>query len=271
MADKTRKSHKENTFKTALRSEEIILGFWSSLANPLLAELVAENASFQWVLFDTEHAPNDIQTLLPQLQAVRFSGIPAVARPVRNHPVEIKRLLDIGFRSLLIPSVESAEEARNAVRSTRYPPQGVRGVSAYHRNNGYGRIGDYFEFINGAIAVIAQIETIEAMAHLEEIGSVDGVDALFVGPGDLAASLGYLGNVRATAVQDAIKEIGKRAKLSGLKVGIAAGNVDDVSRYCEWGYSLFTVGNDVLLFRQAVEGLAELLSQFERDDTVNSV
>src|SRR5690554_2162154 len=96
----------ENAFKAALRGDEVLLGFWSSLASPLLAEIVAENKPFQWILFDTEHAPNDVQTLLGQLQAIRFSGVPAVARPVQNHPVEIKRLLDIGFRSLLIPSVD---------------------------------------------------------------------------------------------------------------------------------------------------------------------
>ena len=262
MADKSRKPNVQNAFKTALSSEELVLGFWSSLANPLLAEVVAENASFQWMLFDSEHAPNDIQTLLAQLQAIRFSGLPAVVRPVRNHPVEIKRLLDIGFRNLLIPSVDSAQEAHSAVRATRYPPDGIRGVSAYHRNNGYGRIGDYFDFINDAIAVIAQIETINAMACMEEIGSVEGVDALFVGPGDLAASLGHLGQVRAPAVQEAIQEIGARARQSGFKVGIAAGSMDDVSRYRDWGYSLFTVGSDVLLFRQAVESMAQSFRTF---------
>lgn len=253
----------ENAFKAALGSDEVLLGFWSSLASPLLAEIVAENKPFQWILFDTEHAPNDVQTLLGQLQAIRFSGVPAVARPVQNHPVEIKRLLDIGFRCLLIPSVDSAQQAENAVRATRYPPHGIRGASAYHRNNGYGRIGNYFEFINDAVAVIAQIETLVAMAHLEEIGAVEGVDALFVGPGDLAASLGYLGQVRAPAVQDAIKEIGERASKCGFKLGIAAGTMDDVARYREWGYSVFAVSSDVLLFRQAVEGLAESFAGFK--------
>ncbi|OXR48078.1 2-dehydro-3-deoxyglucarate aldolase [Pusillimonas sp. T2] len=253
----------ENAFKATLGSDEILLGFWSSLASPLLAEIVAENKSFQWILFDTEHAPNDVQTLLGQLQAIRFSGVPAVVRPVQNHPVEIKRLLDIGFRSLLIPSVDSAQQAKDAVRATRYPPYGIRGASAYHRNNGYGRIENYFEFINDAIAVIAQIETIEAVAHLEEIGSVEGVNALFVGPGDLAASLGYLGQVRAPAVQDIIKKIGERARKCGFKLGIAAGTMDDVARYREWGYSVFAVSSDVLLFRRAVEGLAESFARFK--------
>lgn len=259
MIEKKARLTAENPFKASLQSSSVALGFWSSLANPVLAELVVENPGFQWVLFDTEHAPNDVHTLLAQLQAIRFSGVPAVVRPVRNHPVEIKRLLDIGFRNLLIPSVQSADEAREAVRATRYPPEGIRGVSAYHRNNGYGRIADYFDYINDAIAVIAQVETLEAARALEEIAAVDGVDALFVGPGDLAASLGYLGQVKAEPVQEVIRAIGLRAQTQGHRIGIAAGTMEDVARYREWGYSLFTVGSDVQLFRQAVERLSDAM------------
>lgn len=251
-----------NPFKASLGGEEVILGFWSSSTSPMLAEMVAENGRFQWVLFDSEHAPNDVSTLMAQLQAIRFSNVPAVARPVLNHPVEIKRLLDIGFRSLLVPCIESADEARAAVRATRYPPQGVRGVSGYHRNNRFGADADYFDYIDEAIAVIAQIESGEAMPHLEEIGSVEGIDALFVGPGDLAASLGYLGKVKADPVQDAIRDLGIRARDQGVRIGIAAGTMEDVARYHAWGYSLFTVGSDVQLFRQAVEKLSESMCAF---------
>ena len=247
----------ENPFKAGLRGDGALLGFWSSLAHPVLAELVAENRGFQWMLFDAEHAPDDVHTLTAQLQAIRFSGMPAVVRPVRNHPAEIKRVLDIGFRNVLVPNVCSADEAREAVRATRYPPGGVRGVSGYHRNNGYGRITDYFDYIDEVIAVIAQIESVEAIAALEDIAAVEGVDALFVGPGDLAASLGCLGKVKAPPVQDAIRAIGGRAQALGRRIGIAAGTMEDVARYRGWGYSLFTVGSDVQLFRQAVEGLSD--------------
>lgn len=249
----------ENPFKATLLSDESIIGFWSALANPVLAEVAVDGTHFQWVLFDSEHAPNDVHTLIAQLQAIRFSGVPAVVRPVLNHPVEIKRLLDIGFRNLLIPSVQSAKEAHNAVLAARYPPAGIRGVSAYHRNNGYGGIGDYFEFIDDAIAIIAQIESVDAVERMDEIAAVEGIDALFVGPGDLAASLGYLGQVKAKAVQEAIRDIGQHAKSSGKRIGIAAGNMDDVARYREWGYSLFTVGSDAQLFRQAIENLSEAI------------
>ena len=262
MLEKSVRIAAENPFKAALRGGNAVLGFWSSLANPVLAELVAENPGFQWMLFDAEHAPNDVQTLLAQLQAIRFSNVPAVVRPQRNHPVDIKRLLDIGFRNLLIPSVESADEAGEAVRATRYPPDGVRGVSGYHRNNGYGRIADYFEYINDVIAVIVQIESAKAMGRLEDIAAVEGVDALFVGPGDLAASLGHLGQIRAPLVQEAIRELGGRARAQGRKIGIAAGTMEDVARYRGWGYSLFTVGSDVQLFRQAVERLSEDMLNF---------
>jgi len=263
MVESNGRAAAENPFKVSLRNGGVALGFWNSLANPMLAELVAEHGGIRWMLFDAEHAPNNVHTLMAQLQAIRFSGIPAMVRPVRNHPVEIKRLLDIGFRNLLIPSVQSADEAREAVRATRYPPNGVRGVSAYHRNNGYGRIADYFEYIDDAIAVIAQIESIEAMDRLEDIAAVPGIDALFVGPGDLAASLGHLGQVKAAPVQEAIRAIGRRARAQGCTIGIAAGTMEDVARYRDWGYSLCTVGSDVQLFRQAVGRLSDAMLGFK--------
>lgn len=262
--DMNRRIVAENPFKTRLQDGRgVCMGFWSSLANPLLAELVAEHQGIQWMLFDAEHAPNDVHSLLAQLQAIRFSAIPAVVRPLRNHPAQIKRLLDIGFRNLLIPSVQSAQEAQEAVLATRYPPEGVRGVSGYHRNNGYGRISDYFEYIDSVIAVIVQIESRAAMDRLEDIAAVQGIDALFVGPGDLAASLGCLGQIRAAPVQDAICSLGRRASALGCKIGITAGSMEDVARYRDWGYSLFTVGSDVQLFRQAVERLSSDMLSFD--------
>lgn len=244
-----------NPFKSRLTQGEPLYGYWSSLAHPVLAEIAAGSA-FDWMLFDAEHAPNDVPGLLAQLQAIRYSGKDAVVRPPRNHDASIKPLLDIGFRNLLIPNVRSADEAREAVAATRYPPGGRRGVSAYHRNNGYGRDADYFRVIDQAMVVIAQIESLEGMAQLESIASVTGVDALFVGPGDLAASLQRLGQVGHADVQDAIREIGRRARQIQCPLGIAAGNADDVARYRSWGYGFFTVGSDVALFRQAVDMLA---------------
>ncbi|MBC7202879.1 MAG: 2-dehydro-3-deoxyglucarate aldolase [Pusillimonas sp.] len=259
------RSQQENPFKHWLAQKRLTLGFWNALANPLLAEIVAEYPGFEWMLFDTEHAPNDIQSLIAQLQAIRFSAKPAVGRPVHNHPAEIKRLLDIGFRNLLIPNVQSVEEAKQAVAATRYPPDGFRGVSAYHRNNGYGRVSDYFQFINQSIGVVVQIESAQAVERLEQIASVDGVDALFVGPGDLAADLGHIGQIKHPDVQAVLQEIGERARKLGIALGITSHGIDDVERYSQWGYCFFTLSSDVVLFRHAVAQLSDVATVFMTD------
>ena len=248
----------ENPFKFALQSGCRQFGIWSALAHHLLAEVMGD-AGFDWILFDTEHAPNDLMLLISQMQALRGSGTEAVVRPAHNDPVWIKRLLDIGFRSLLIPFVQNADEAARAVSATRYPPIGIRGVAAYQRNNKYGRVTDYFGFIDNAIAVVAQIETASAMQNLKAIVLTPGVDAIFVGPGDLAASLGHLGRPMAAQVQDAIRQIGKEAKELGKPAGIVAGSPADVERYLEWGFSFYTVSSDAAVFRNGLESIVRTL------------
>ncbi len=182
--------------------------------------------------------------------------------PLVNSPVHIKGLLDIGFRNLLVPYVQTPEEAAMAVAATRYPPEGVRGVSAFQRDNGYGRVRDYFEVANDVVAVIVQIETTEAMGRLEAIAVVPGVNAIFVGPGDLAASLGHLGNGMHPDVQRAIEDIGRRASAAGIPAGIVAGTPADVERYLAWGYNFMTVSNDIRVFRtglmELVDGISKL-------------
>ena len=175
-----------NPFKLALAKRQPLLGIWSSLCSNLLAEMLGD-IGYDWILFDTEHAPNEPLNLIGQLQAIRGSAAQAVARPAANDPVLIKRLLDIGLRNILVPFVQDATEAARAVAATRHPPLGIRGVAAYQRNNGYGRVDRYFSFIDDIIAVLVQIETAEAIVELEEIAAVPGVDGIFVGPGDLAA------------------------------------------------------------------------------------
>ncbi len=163
------------------------------------------------------------------------------------------------FRSLLIPFVQNADEAARAVAATRYPPTGIRGVAAYQRNNKYGRVTDYFDFIDDAIAVVAQIETASAMQNLKAIALTPGIDAIFVGPGDLAASLGHLGRPMAAQVQDAIRQIGKEAKELGKPAGIVAGSPADVERYLEWGFSFYTVSSDAAVFRNGLELIVRTL------------
>jgi 2-keto-3-deoxy-L-rhamnonate aldolase RhmA len=240
-----------NGFKRAIAAGKPQLGIWSSLCSNLLAEILAD-VGFDWILFDTEHAPNDLPQLISQLQALRGTTVHAVVRPGANDPVMIKRVLDIGFRNLLIPFVQNAAEAALAVSSAHYPPKGIRGVSAYHRNNGYGGDARYFESIDDNVTVVVQIETPQAIKELDAIASVPGVDAVFVGPGDLAASLGHIGQIRSAEVQETIQSIGDKARRIGIPVGIVAGNTEDAKRYLEWGFSFMTVGSDVALFRGAI-------------------
>ncbi len=255
-----------NPFKLALAGRRPQLGIWSSLCSNLLAEILGD-AGFDWILFDTEHAPNEPLQLIGQLQAIRGTATQAVVRPASNDPVLIKRVLDIGFRNLLIPFVQCATDAGRAIAATRYPPEGTRGVSAFQRNNGYGRVDRYFKFIDKIIAVVVQIETSEAINQLENIASVPGVDAVFVGPGDLAASLGRLGEIRHDDVQAAIRTIAQRAKMARIPAGIVAGNAEDAKRYLSWGYTFMTVASDVGLFRGAVQSNFDSISQLRKTST----
>jgi 2-keto-3-deoxy-L-rhamnonate aldolase RhmA len=241
-----------NAFKEAVRQRHRRFGIWSSLCSNLLAEIMGD-AGFDWILFDTEHAPNDLQLLIGQLQAIRGTEVQPVVRPAANDPVLIKRVLDIGFRNILVPFVQNADEAARAVRATRYPPRGIRGVSAYQRNNSYGRLDRYFETIDDNITVIVQIETGDSIGEIPAIAKVEGLDAIFVGPGDLAASLGRLGQVRHAEVQDAIRTIGEEARQADVPAGIVAGNAEDAARYLGWGFSFMPIGSDVAVFRNAVQ------------------
>jgi 4-hydroxy-2-oxoheptanedioate aldolase len=214
-----------NSFKAALLEGRRQLGLWCTLTSPFATEVVA-GSGYDWLLLDTEHSPGDPLTVLPQLQVI--AGYPSVApvvRPAANDPVLIKRFLDAGAQTLLIPYVQSAAEAEAAVRATRYPPHGIRGVSALTRATRFGRVPGYFDKADGELCVILQIETQEALDKLEDIAAVPGVDALFVGPADLAASLGYGTNqghsdMRATVIQT-IERIKATGKPAGLLTGDA--------------------------------------------------
>src|SRR5262245_1499067 len=199
-----------NTFKQAVRAGRPQIGLWTSLCSSIAAEVIA-GSGFDWILIDTEHAPNELPMVVAQLQALVGGTAAPVVRPAWNDTVIMKRLLDVGVQNFLVPYVQTPEEARAAVAATRYPPKGVRGVAVTHRANQYGRVKDYFKRANDEICVILQIETRLALQNLEAIAAIDGVDGLFIGPSDLAAALGHLGEsghpeVRA-AIEDALKRI----------------------------------------------------------------
>lgn len=245
-----------NRFRQKLLARERLIGCWCSLANPVTTEVLGL-AGFDWLLLDAEHAPNDVGTLIPQLMALKDSASAPVVRPPWNDAVIIKRLLDAGFYNFLIPFVESEEEARRAVAATRYPPAGVRGVSVSQRHNRYGTVPDYLKSVNDHVAVMVQIESAAGLAAVDAIAAVDGVDGIFVGPSDLAAALGHLGNAAHAEVQKAIRHIFERARSAGKASGILAPVEADARRYIDWGADFVAVGSDLGLFRSATQALRD--------------
>src|SRR6185503_9387208 len=193
-----------NTFKKAIREARPQIGLWCSSCSNVSAEVIA-GAGFDWILVDTEHAPNELPMVFSQLQALVAGSAAAVVRPAWNDTVLIKRLLDIGAQNLLVPYVQTPEEARAAVAATRYPPAGVRGVAVAPRANRYGRVKDYLEKADREICLLVQIETRLGLENIEAIAAVQGIDGLFIGPSDLSADLGHLGNPGHPAVREAIE------------------------------------------------------------------
>lgn len=245
-----------NTLRQRLIRGERLIGCWCSLANPISTEVLGV-AGFDWLLLDGEHAPNDVLSFVPQLMALKDSVSAPVVRPSTNSKVEIKRLLDAGFYNLLVPFIESAEEARRAVAATRYPPQGVRGVSVAQRSNRYGTVPGYFQGINEQISVIVQIESRAGVAAVADIAAVDGVDAVFIGPSDLAAGYGHLGQAQHPEVQAAMAEVFAAVRAAGKAVGILAPVEADARRYMEMGATFVAVGSDLGVFRSATQALRD--------------
>jgi 4-hydroxy-2-oxoheptanedioate aldolase len=244
-----------NTFKQAITSGQRQVGLWSGLASPIVAEIIA-GAGFDWIVIDGEHGPNDISTLLPQLQAMRGGTAEPVFRVPWNDMVIIKRAMDVGARTLLIPFVQNVEEALRAVAATRYPPLGVRGVSVAPRANDYGRIQNYHRNAHLDTCVLVQVETRVALREIESIAKVEGVDGIFIGPSDLAADFGQLGNPRQAEVQAALKDAASRIRATGKAAGILTGNLDDVESLFEMGYNFVAVGSDVGLLARTAEQVA---------------
>ena len=245
-----------NTFKQALLAGQRLIGCWCSLASPISTEVLGV-AGFDWILLDGEHSPNDAITFVPQLMALKDSRSAPVVRPSCNNEVEIKRLLDAGFYNFLIPMVQSAADAARAVAATRYPPEGVRGVSVSQRSNRYGTVANYFQEINRHITVAVQIESPQGVAVADAIAATPGVDCVFVGPSDLAATYGHLGNANHPEVQAAIAHIFDACKRAGIASGILAPVEADARRYMEMGATLVAVGSDLGVFRNATQALKD--------------
>lgn len=246
---------KANAFKRGLKDGTLQIGLWSSLCSPLVAEMIG-NAGFDWILLDTEHAPNELPGLLVQMQAMATGTAEPVVRVAWNDMVLLKRALDIGAMSVLIPFVQNADEARKAVSFTRYPPQGVRGFASAPRASKFGRLKDYHRRANEEIAVLVQAESKKALAAIPEICKVEGVDGIFVGPADLAADLGHLGNPAHPDVQAAIKSAGEAIRKGGKAAGILSPVEAECRRYIEWGFNFVAVGADNGILARGAEALA---------------
>lgn len=249
----------KNNFKAALTGDRPLFGLWSTLCSHIVAEAVADSG-FDWILIDTEHSPNELPNVIMQMQAMATGTASPIVRPAWNDAVLIKRLLDSGVQSLLIPFVQNADEARAAVAATRYPPEGIRGVTGSGRAARYGRIKTYLHEAANELCVIVQIETQEALGHLAEIAAVPGVDAVFIGPSDLSASMGHLGNPKHEDVQAAIRDGLSQLKAMGKPAGILAFNPDDARRYIEWGATFVAVGSDLSVL---VKGTTALAASFK--------
>ncbi len=243
-----------NAFKKAIRAGKPQIGIWSSLCSHISAEVLAD-AGFDWVLLDTEHSPNELPMVQNQMDAMLAGNTEAIVRPAWNDTVLIKRYLDVGARTLLIPYVQNVEEAKRAVAATRYPPQGVRGVSGCTRANHYGRIKDYFKRVHDEMCVLVQVETLTAMKQIEQIAAVEGVDGVFIGPNDLAADMGHLGNWQHPEVWKVMEDAAKRIIKAGKAPGILVGEADG-QRCLDMGYLFVAVGSDLVMLARGTEALA---------------
>ena len=243
-----------NSFKRALKANRLQIGLWCSLSSHYATELVA-GSGFDWILLDTEHSPNDLESVLQQLQAAAPYPTHPVVRVPWNDMVTIKRYLDIGAQSLLVPYVQNADEAKAAVAHTRYPPAGVRGVAGATRATRFGRVKDYAKRAHEEICLLVQVETQTALDSLERIAAVDGVDGVFIGPADLHASLGYAGETNnpkvMPVIDDAIRRIRKAGKAPGILTGVEA----DARRWIDCGGLFVAVGADTGVLARGTEAL----------------
>ena len=244
-----------NTFKRALKAGKPQIGLWCSLSSHFAVEVVA-GSGFDWLLLDTEHSPNELPMVLSQLQAVAPYPTHPVVRVPWNDMVTIKRYLDIGAQTILIPYVQSEEEARNAVAYSRYPPEGLRGVSGTTRATRFGRVKDYARRAHEELCVLVQIENRAGLESLEKIAAVEGVDGVFIGPADLHASLGYPGETAnpkvVPIIDDAIRRIRRAGKAPGVLTSVEA----DARRWLECGGLFVAVGADLGLLARESEKLA---------------
>jgi len=248
-------NHPENAFKRALVEGKVQFGLWAALSDAYVTELLA-TVGFDWIVIDNEHAPNDIRSSLSQLQALAAYQTHAIVRPVKNDAALIKQFLDIGAQTLIVPMIDTQEQAAEAVAATRYPPRGIRGVgSALARASRWNKVDGYFTNASNELCMIVQVESTAGMNNLEAIANVDGVDGVFFGPADLSASMGFPGDPTEPAVRRAVCAGIKTVRAAGKAVGVLASDRAFADEYLSAGANLIAIGTDTGLLSRAASDL----------------
>ena len=255
----------QNPFKTLLARQDLPAGYpvgsWVMSASPLVAEGMG-CAGFDWAVVEMEHTPLDMMEVIHLLQAIAGTPMLPITRVPWNDTVLVKRVLDAGAQTLMFPFVQTVEEAKKAVAAAKYPPQGVRGMAAMSRGSRFGTVKDYFKVANDGIGVIVQIESPYALERLEEIASVPGVDALFIGPGDLSGAMGHVGDLMHPDVLAATGDAVRRCHAAGKPIGTVGGTPDAVATYRAMGFDFLACASDLgLLMRNCASTLSAIRSQ----------
>ena len=247
----------KTSFKERLQKGESLVGIFASLGSEMAAEVLG-SSNIDYTLVDMEHAPNDLRNVVNQMQAIKAAGGECLVRiPVLDH-IYAKRLLDAGATTIMFPQINNITDAKNAVKSVKYPPLGIRGIAGATRANNFGREANYVEVADDKICVICQIESLEACKNVKDIASTDGVDLLFVGPGDLSADMGYIKNRSAKEVKEMALKILKDANECNKPCGIMVSNLTEAKEMLQLGFTIVAVTTDLVLLRNAVDEIAKL-------------
>ena len=247
----------KNNFKERLKKGEFLIGIFASLGSEMAAEVLG-SSNIDYTLVDMEHAPNDLRNVVNQMQAIKAAGGECLVRiPVLDH-IYAKRLLDAGATTIMFPKINNITDAKNAVKSVKYPPLGIRGIAGATRANNFGREANYVEVADDKICVICQIESLEACKNVKDIASTDGVDLVFVGPGDLSADMGYIKNRSAKEVKEMALKVLKDANECNKPCGIMVSNLTEAKEMLQLGFTIVAVTTDLVLLRNAVDEIAKL-------------
>ena len=247
----------QNIFKERLKNGESLVGIFAALGSEMAAEVIG-SSNIDYTLIDMEHAPNDVRNVVNQMQAVKAAGGECLVRiPVLDH-IYAKRLLDAGATTIMFPQINNVNDAINAVKSVKYPPAGIRGIAGATRANNFGREINYVDIADEKVCVICQIESLEACKNAKDIASIDGVDLLFVGPGDLSADMGFIKNRDAKEVKEMAIKVLQDANKCNKPCGIMVSNITEAKEMIQLGFAIVAVTTDLVLLRNAVDEIAQL-------------